>query len=142
MTSSGQTTKDYTKYEYGGKMLNTETVVNDLVRLPGLHIARNGASSWTTDLDVANGWRKGSDPEYQGQKITMRAQVPRTAVISVPAYGINIHTEHEVVVLGTAWKGWDSFVNNAPHIRSVPLAHVAKATPINKPTKAEKAHVA
>jgi hypothetical protein len=34
------------------------------------------------------------------QQVRLRGNIPRTAVISVPAYGINIHSEREVVVAG------------------------------------------
>jgi hypothetical protein len=43
-----------------------------------------------------------------------RAVVPRTAVVSVPAYGINVQSEHEVVVAGTAWTHWDAWHKKAP----------------------------
>jgi hypothetical protein len=91
-----------------------------LVYLPGLHVERNGAASTTSDINVANGWRSGSET-----KITLRLQAPRTAAISIPAYGINIHSEHEVVVAGTAFKGWDAWVKDAPKFGEVPLQHAA-----------------
>jgi len=46
--------------------------------------------------------------------VVVRARVPRTAVISVPAYGKNIHEEKEVVVAGTSWKAWDAWYQKAP----------------------------
>jgi hypothetical protein len=87
--------------------------IKGYTKLPNLTIHRNGAASMTTDPGVANGW---------GQNLTrvvMRARVPRTAVVSVPAYGQNIHSEHEVVVAGTAWNKWDAFYQRAPRFEEV-----------------------
>lgn len=116
------------KYKYGD-------VTTEYERLPNLHVARNGASSWTTDPKVANNWSGGS-----GRRVTLRAEVPRTSVLSVPAYGINVANEHEVVVMGTAWKGWDAWASEAPTFKDVP--HVSASKFRNRPTKAEKEHVA
>jgi hypothetical protein len=44
-------------------------------------------------------------------------------VVSVPAYGINIVGEHEVVVAGTAWKGWDAWKGAAPLHEQVKIGH-------------------
>ena len=85
-------------------------------RLPDVSVVRNGAASTTTDVDVANQWKSG----HSG-KVVLRAEVPRTAIISVPAYGINVHSEHEVVIAGTAWHGWDAWHERAPRLSDVPL---------------------
>jgi hypothetical protein len=87
--------------------------------LPNMHVERNGAASTTTDPGVANDW---SAP---GTRVVLRAVVPRTAALSVPAYGINVHSEHEVVVAGTAWKGWDAWKGTAPSFKAVPLQQAA-----------------
>jgi len=87
--------------------------------LPNLKIERNGAASTTTDRGVANRWG------YSERRVVLRAVMPRTAVLSVPAYGINVHSEHEVVVAGTAWKGWDAFRGQAPDLHEVPLQEAA-----------------
>jgi len=42
--------------------------------------------------------------------------------MSVPAYGINIKSEQEVVVAGTAWKAWDAWLGQAPTFQHTPLA--------------------
>jgi hypothetical protein len=100
-----------------GAVVPHEDVVDhrgsSFTKLPDLAVVRNGASSWTTDLSVANGWSGGG---YGGTRVVLRAQVPRTSILSVPAYGINVHSEHEVVVLGAAWKNWDAWYNRAPKI--------------------------
>ena len=72
-------------------------------------IKRNGAMSTTTNPQIANNW--GS---YKGDRLVLRLDVPRTAIISVPAYGMNYHNEAEVVVMGTAWNKWDVWKGSAP----------------------------
>jgi hypothetical protein len=90
--------------------------------LPTMDVLRNGAASTTTDHRVANNWAGGkADP----RKVTLRAVVPRTAALSIPAYGVNIQSEHEVVVVGTAWKGWDVWHGYAPTFKEVPLQKIA-----------------
>jgi hypothetical protein len=87
--------------------------------LPTLDVERNGAASTSIDAGVSNGWGHGTN------RIVLRAHVPRTAAISVPAFGINVHSEREVVVAGTAWKGWDAWKERAPGFEDVPLRHAA-----------------
>jgi hypothetical protein len=102
----------------------TETVtagphVPAFSKLPDTSIRRNGAASWTIKRSVANNW----------SRVTIRAQVPRTAIVSVPVYGQNVHNEHEVIVAGTAWKNWDAWNGPAPSFEDVPMALHAGATP-------------
>jgi hypothetical protein len=85
-------------------------------KLPTVKVDRNGAASMTTDIGIANNWAQGGNA-----KITLRAVVPRTAAISVPAYGINVQGEHEVVVAGVAWKSWDAWSGKAPPIGKFPI---------------------
>lgn len=85
----------------------------------GLRLDRNGAQSTSIDPSVVNEW--GS----KFGRVVLRIQVPRTAVVSVPAYGINVHKEKEVVVAGTAWKGWDAWVTYAPMFEAEPLRQAA-----------------
>jgi GNAT superfamily N-acetyltransferase len=89
-------------------------------KMPGLNLIRSGAASTTTDRGVANGWNGKGDT-----KITLRFRVPRTAVISLPAYGINVHGEHEVVIGGLAYKDWDVWKGQAPSFDAVPISHHA-----------------
>lgn len=106
-------------------------------KLPDIKVARNGAASFTTDRAVSNGWKQ------EGQRIVIRAEVPRTSVLSVPAYGINVHSEHEVVIMGTAWRDWDVWQKTAPSFDDVAIKpHVVKAAPKHKLTAAEKEHAA
>jgi hypothetical protein len=85
-------------------------------KLPDLVVKRNGAASTSSDRDVSNGWD--GTP-----RVVLRAEVPRTAVVSVPAYGINVQHEHEVVIAGTSWVGWDAWKDKAPSFEEVPMAH-------------------
>ncbi|WP_155255198.1 DUF7178 family protein [Bradyrhizobium elkanii] len=84
--------------------------------MPTLEVVRNGAASTSLNAGVSNGWGNSDN------RIVLRLEVPRTAALSVPAYGINVHSEREVVVAGTAWKGWDAWKDTAPEFHKVPLA--------------------
>ena len=90
-------------------------------KLSDVAVVRNGAMSTTTSRSVANGWNAGSG----NTKLVLRIDTPRTSVLSVPAYGINVHTEREVVVVGTAWGSWDAWKDNAPSFTSVPMKAAA-----------------
>jgi hypothetical protein len=109
----------YQKFLVAWRAYEDRKQVGGFDYMPTLSIARNGAASTTTDETVANNWGTSEN------RIVLRAEVPRTAAISVPAYGINVHSEHEVVVAGTAWKGWDSWAGKAPRLGDVPLQHAA-----------------
>jgi hypothetical protein len=93
-------------------------------KLPEIVLHRNGAQSTTTDPYVANKWRgigalaKGFDPDKD--RVVFRMQTPRTAVLSLPAYGQNMMSEHEVILAGTAWKKWDAWHDRAPTFAQVP----------------------
>jgi hypothetical protein len=65
-------------------------------------------------------WQYG-EPERPTNRVVIRAEVPRTAVLSVPAYGVNVHSEHEVVVTGTAWHHWDAYSERAPDAADIPV---------------------
>jgi hypothetical protein len=86
------------------------------IRYTERQITRNGAYSTTTERGVANGWSAGS-----GTKVVLRIDAPRTAVLSFPAYGINVHSEKEVVLAGTAFKSWDAWQGEAPSVDLVPI---------------------
>jgi hypothetical protein len=92
---------------------------SNYTKLPKVHVVRNGASSTTTDPSVANKW------DGTAGRVVLRAEVPRTAVLSIPAYGQNVHSEHEVVVAGTAWRAWDAWSQRAPKFSEVPMAVAA-----------------
>jgi hypothetical protein len=81
--------------------------------LPNTYFNRNGAASFTADRAIANNWGP----------VVLRLQAPRTAVLSVPAYGQNVYNEKETVVMGTAWNGWDAWKTPAPPISSYPVQH-------------------
>ncbi len=85
-------------------------------KLPNTIVLRNGAASTTINPSIANGWGSGGRT-----RVVLRLEVPRTAAISVPAYGQNIHSEQEVIVAGTAWSRWDAWVGTAPQFNDVAM---------------------
>jgi hypothetical protein len=101
----------------------TAEVVNingsDYRKLPALELERNGAASTSIDAKVSNNW-DGSD-----SRVVVRVDAPRTAVLSVPAYGINVQKEREVVVAGSAWNAWDAWDGRAPDFDSQPIKKAA-----------------
>lgn len=90
-------------------------------KISDANIVRNGAMSTTTSKDVANSWNAGSG----NTKVVLRIDTPRTSVLSVPAYGINVHSEREVVVMGTSWGSWDAWKDNAPGFGDIPMKAAA-----------------
>jgi hypothetical protein len=89
--------------------------VGEYRKAPTIKIDRNGAASTSSDNKVASDW------DGDSNRVVLRAQVPRTAAVSVPAYGINVHSEHEVVIAGTAWKAWDAWIGKAPTFEEIPM---------------------
>lgn len=106
------------------EVISTNDQVLEFKHIPDVKVNRNGAASFTTDLKIANEWKSGHD-----NAVVIRALVPRTAVISVPAYGQNVYGEHEVVVSGTAWKGWDAWARTAPTLPIPWIDHTGKEKP-------------
>jgi hypothetical protein len=76
-------------------------------------------------------WQYG-EPERPTSRVVIRAEVPRTAALSVPAYGVNVHSEHEVVVTGTAWHHWDAFSERAPAADVIPIGGAKVASDAEK----------
>lgn len=87
---------------------------------PHANIIRAGAQSTSLNSTVSNNWAGGSGDRH----VTVRYEVPRTAVLSLPAYGKNVHSEREVVITGGAIKGWDAW-RKAPEFDVIPVgAHL------------------
>lgn len=84
-------------------------------QMPDMHVDRNGCASTSLTRSVSNGW------DGNEHRVVLRVQVPRTAVVSVPAYGINVQEEKEVVVAGTAWNKWDAWAGKAPSFEELPM---------------------
>lgn len=86
-------------------------------RLPTLALKQTGVSSWTSKLDVANTWLgnkyAGGVPEGH-ERVVVRADIPRHALLSLPVYGKDRRGKHEYVVLGVPWKAWDAWKGTAP----------------------------
>jgi len=104
---------DPDKYE---EAVRSHEVEGGYKKVSNLKVVRNGAASTTFNADIANGWSS------DDTRIVLRALMPRTAAISIPAYGINVKSEQEVVVAGTAWKKWDAWIKKAPRIGDVKMA--------------------
>jgi hypothetical protein len=114
MGSKEEKVKSISKYhDFGGP---TKTSSIAFTRYPNAQILRNGCQSCTTDAGVANGWTGLGDTSK-----VYRVVAPRTAALSIPAYGINIHSEHEVVLAGVAWQAYDVWKGKAPTFEQVPL---------------------
>src|ERR1019366_2815875 len=96
------------------KTVEVEANGQTYTQFPNLKVDRNGAASTSLDPAVSNKW------DGEGGRVVLRTVVPRTAVISVPAYGINEHSEHEAVVMGTAWHNWDAWRGAAPTFAAHP----------------------
>lgn len=92
-----------------------------------LRLLQNGAASFTAKRNIANSWEGiGNLPETP-HRVIIRAAVPVTAIVSIPAYGDNYAEEEEVVVAGTPWRRWDAWHNEAPTEREVPMRRHVKA---------------
>jgi len=96
--------------------------------LPDLALKQSGAASTSTNLGVCNAWNGVGAKPANPQRVVLRARVPATSVISLPAYGQNVHEETEWVVLGTPWYGWDAWLGKAPSFDAVPSDHTLKAS--------------
>jgi hypothetical protein len=91
-------------------------------------LERNGCASFSLAPTVSNNW----GPE--STRLVIRAEAPRTALVSIPAYGQNEHHEREVVVAGTAWTRWDAWRKTAPTFKDVAFGVEGKsAEPKNGP---------
>jgi hypothetical protein len=84
-------------------------------RYPNLKMPRNGASSWTLDADVANGWQGGGVPLEEGTtRVVLRAKVPYEAIFSAPQFGKNVQAEQEYVLSSAPPKSWTAWESKAP----------------------------
>lgn len=97
--------------------------VGPYTRLPKLPLKRNGAASFTATASVANSWG-GVDIAHikNPRRVVLRANVPATAVLSLPVYGQNYHSEQEVVVAGTPWLKWEAWYEKAPLVNEYTLS--------------------
>ena len=92
-----------------------DRTVQGYAPIPDLTVKRNGAASTSYDRGVPNSWGNGKN------RVVLRAVVPRTAAVSVPAFGNNYQEEKEIVIAGTAWDGWDAWKDRAPSFKEIPL---------------------
>jgi hypothetical protein len=99
--------------------VDLKTRKEEFKTLPELKLKRNGLASTAMGregLGVANNWN-GVDlkkPRDQYARVVLRIEAPREAVVSIPAFGQNIHAEQEAVIAGMKYK-WDAFLDRAPY---------------------------
>ena len=124
-----------------GHMSTVKLDENGVSNLNGqLYMIENGVLKVHKPGGSANDWSPFDPkdrPAPQQERIVLRADVPRTAVVSIPAYGQNIHSEHEVILGGLGWRGWDAWSDHAPTFQQVPMAGVTPSTYDGEPDKTE-----
>lgn len=90
---------------------SSETVKYTKVR-SDVPIKKATLNSFSDNAVIANNWGVSN--------VKLRAEVPREAIISCPAFGVNYHQETEYVVMGTAWSWWDAWIDRSPESWKVP----------------------
>jgi len=96
-------------------------------KLPDLQLQRGGAASTTGTRDVANEWGGVGSLPVNPTRVVLRIETPPTSVLSLPIYGANNTSEHEVVIVGTKDKWlWDAWRNRAPSFDDVPIVQPVK----------------
>jgi hypothetical protein len=97
-----------------------KVTVGNYTKMPTVVVDRNGAASFSTNYKVSDKWQRSNT--------LIRVQAPRTAAISVPAYGQNEQGEHETVLAGSAWSGWDAWTApGGPRFEDQPVLHPSRA---------------
>jgi len=82
--------------------------------LPSLRLQQNGAQSFTASPKVANSWSGvGAKLGPSTTRVVIKADLPATAMLSVPAFGVNMQNEREIVAMGVPFK-WRAYLNQAP----------------------------
>ena len=114
---------DERKEEISREQCETKYYAAPCMKLPDVKLKRNGLASTTLKRDVANEWSGIGKLPPSPMRVVLRFDVPRTAVLSLPAYGQNMHEEEEVVIFGgkNKWK-WDAWLNKAPKFDRVAIA--------------------
>ena len=83
-------------------------------KLDNLKLLRNGLSSATTDPSVANGWGGVGELPKDARRVVVRIDAGAEDILSLPVFGDNIHSEQEVLPMGSRWNRWDAWLNVAP----------------------------
>jgi hypothetical protein len=84
---------------------------------------QNGAASFTVQPHLANSWAGAGAVPPDSDRVVIRARVPKEAVLSLPVFGKNLHSEQEVVVSGLPWKSWDAWYQRAPGFDDFEIKH-------------------
>lgn len=86
-------------------------------KLPNITLKMNGAQSTAAKWTVANTWKGVDRPAMENpQRVVIRMRTPTGAIVGLPVYGKNVHSEHEVVVAGVPLHGWDAWVDESPKV--------------------------
>lgn len=121
------------------KDLAKEPIGSTFTTNSGKIITKVSDSNKDYDYPKVGQWKYDQPPSPK-KSVVLRAEVPRTAVLSVPAYGQNIHSEHEVVVAGTGWKGWDAWSGSAPSFKDIPMGTHTPSANAGEPTPDNEAY--
>lgn len=92
------------------------------VRLPDVKLLRNGAQSASAFPETPNSWNgvgyneffDGVENRSDKQRVVLRVNNNREDVLSLPVFGQNVHSEAEVITLGTEWREWEAWLDRAP----------------------------
>jgi hypothetical protein len=102
--------------------------IGEFTKLPDLQLKRNGVASTTTKRSVANEWNGVGDKPYDARRVVLRFDAPRTAALSLPVFGQNIHSEEEVVLTGLqSGMKWDAWLDRAPEFNKQQIAASMRA---------------
>jgi thioredoxin reductase len=96
-------------------------------KLSQMQMQQRGAlQSTSLSLGVANGWN-GVGSREGNTHVTVRLDVPKTSIFSLPVFGKNVPHEQEVVVAGFKdhWK-WDAWKGHAPDLSKYPIKMAKK----------------
>jgi hypothetical protein len=83
-------------------------------KLDNLKLLRNGLSSATTDPKVANSWGGVGELPKDARRVVIRIDAGAEDILSLPVFGDNVHSEQEVLPMGSRWNRWDAWLNVAP----------------------------
>jgi hypothetical protein len=115
--------KESVHIEFPTSPPTSDYTFGDFERLTDVSLQRSGAQSATSTRSVANSWNGVGMRPHDAQRVVLRIDAPRTAVLSLPVFGVNLQSEREVVLAGTrgTWR-WDAWVNRAPSFASHPVS--------------------
>ncbi len=115
--NDGKAIKKTVEYEWSpSRYERKEKKEEEFTALPGIRLKRNGAASTSSLPSVCNSWGGVGNKPENSQRVVLRIRSPRTACVSAPCFGQNLHNEEEIVLAGTTWRGWDAWLDKAPPV--------------------------